>query len=98
MELTIDAAVIILIVAIMNFAIKKIVKVSDYYPFIVFVLSAVLAITYGLIFAFDDVLRTAFEKALLWGAGSITTYDLVIERLENFTKKLGKKDVKKNNW
>jgi hypothetical protein len=95
LNISIDIAVIIFITVIMNFVIKKLIKKTEIYPLIVFGIAIIISVVYSLIYKDRDFFKLFFEKCFFWGAGAISLYDVIIEKIEGFFK--AKKSVKKDN-
>ncbi|HPY88966.1 MAG TPA: hypothetical protein PLG34_13405 [Spirochaetota bacterium] len=95
LNISIDVAVIIFIIVIMKFVIKKLIKKTEVYPIIVFGIATILSLIYSIIYKDGDFFKLLFEKCFFWGAGSISLYDVIIEKIEGFFE--ARKNAKKYN-
>ncbi|HQB61857.1 MAG TPA: hypothetical protein PK899_09400 [Spirochaetota bacterium] len=95
LNISIDVAVIIFIIVIMKFVIKKLIKKTEVYPIIVFAIATIISAIYGFIYRDGDFFKLLFEKCFFWGAGSISLYDVIIEKIEGFFE--ARKNAKKYN-
>jgi len=86
------AGQVIATIIIMKYIVKPRIKTKTYYPAITFIVSIIIALLCCL-FSLDNyrnILNETIKQGIIIGATSISAYDTVIEKIENFAKR-GKK-------
>jgi hypothetical protein len=83
-DITFNVGMVMLVLILMN-TLKMHFKQKKNYPLMVFIISFVLALFFW--FVQRDAIIDIVKNGVIWGSGAIASYDLIIEKIENFVKR-----------